>query len=57
MEIRQPRAAELQVPTQESLLVEAEIVERPSLELAPSFSETGPPSLARSNASFGGTGG
>jgi len=44
MEIREPRAAELRVPTQESLLIEAEIVE-------------GPPSLAGSSASSGATGG
>jgi DNA recombination protein RmuC len=43
MEIREPRAAELRVPTQESLLIEAEIVDDP-------------PSLAGTNSSFGATG-
>ncbi len=32
LEIREPRAAELRVPTQESLLVEAEIIKPPSLD-------------------------
>jgi DNA recombination protein RmuC len=58
VDIREPRTPELRVPTQESLLVEAEIVEdSPSLaESMTSFGEAVPPSLARSSASSGGTG-
>lgn len=43
VEIREPRAAELRVPTQESLLVEAEIVEDPPsfVESTTSYGETG----------------
>jgi DNA recombination protein RmuC len=46
LEIREPRAAELRVPTQESLLVEAEVVTE----------ATSPPSLTGSTPSFGETG-
>jgi hypothetical protein len=56
MEIREPRAAELRVPTQGSL-IEAEIVAPPSLDgSTASFGATGPPSLDGSTASFGATG-
>ena len=47
VEIREPRTPELRVPTQESLLVEAEVVE----DVVES-----PPSLAGSRTSFGETG-
>jgi hypothetical protein len=47
VEIREPRTPELRVPMQESLLVEAEVVE----EVVES-----PPSLAGSTTSFGETG-
>lgn len=57
LEIREPRAAELRVPTQESLLVEAEIVTPPSRDgSTANFGATGPPSLAESGTSSGETG-
>src|SRR5580765_2891093 len=47
LEIREPRAAELRVPTQESLLIEAEIVPPSPEEPSAGFGAT--PSLVRSN--------
>jgi DNA recombination protein RmuC len=55
LEIREPRAAELRVPTQESLLIEAEIVPPSPEEPSAGFGAT--PSLVRSNASSGATSG
>jgi len=55
MEIREPRAAELRVPMQGSL-IEAEIVAPASLDgSTASFGATSPASLAKSSASFGET--